>query len=1021
MAISSGGLTIDGTYVGTGSTNYTVIIDSSGTPDTFKWSNDGGQTFEATGVACSTSYIVLSDDLGLEIKFSATTGFDSGDRWNWTSVPAIANNIQSGKIIRNNDTNNLVYLNNNGVGLIEDIENPSTQSITSIAVGSDSVMTVHNKEVHIGLGGDVNLPPTWAGYIKNERLGTDIDEFVVTRAGITTLTALTFFDYLERADSSFDATNDWIFGATFGSSTMYRINGTSGAIDTDDVLFINICGIHYDDEDSKLYILDRINADNHVYKLHQMNNDFTIAYSHRFAFYDFWDVDWKIQFSDMITTDNKIWFAAYSPDRHSRCLIYNAPKPGANDNDLTLTPRSPKLEGEDVDGGWIEIDGGVAQAYEETQEPKTFIRSLIKCSSTVIGWYCHYNPNHHEAWYKGPRLRTTESQDYGVVAVNVVNKIHEDHGSFDIDDLASMATFNAGAGCQQSSNFTNHISPDLYINMVQCQDTSPSSLQVSDGAYIKLFPAIDTVTTSGTVQIQPAPGDAGTWYTALYAPSLIGHFIDGSNGASEPILFLGRQEVTPAIDSFSWWGEGYTLQALGQEPFAMAIADQATGTEKRVFWKVSFIYDGYQESVLTEHTYPSDGIAIDEDGVNANITLTLSRIGSLNKRLTGVSIYRSENADDTETKPNVFFRLVKAISFSDAGWDVSTDNDGNVNATYDFTDDTDPGASYDAITGIDELLTNPIVSYGLATEANSQLFVGQCAHPSIEDAKQYLFRSKPYKYDTFDWSKDFLRLPTIPTALATFGGRIYAFDESNTYRIEPNNFFVEDIFEGIGCTSQRSVLTTEYGMFFCSDHNIYMHTGSSPQIIGDAIIDDADNANYPWQHRDVTVDPVLAFDPFRTSLLVFFKAGDPQGTGFTRYSCWAYNLPRKRWDLLDLSQTHVPQCYVSGKNGESYIGTNYELIHYLANADTRRTWEYQTKLITLGADTQDKMFYKIRLVGSGTATYGMNGGAPTTSLTSEKIATNDKKAKAIQVKVVPVGNTGEVDSIGIIYRPLPVK
>jgi len=112
---------------------------------------------------------------------------------------------------------------------------------------------------------------------------------------------------------------------------------------------------------------------------------------------------------------------------------------------------------------------------------------------------------------------------------------------------------------------------------------------------------------------------------------------------------------------------------------------------------------------------------------------------------------------------------------------------------------------------------------------------------------------------------------------------------------------------------------------------------------------------------------------------------------------------------------------VSGKHGESYIGTNDELIHYLANADTRRTWEYQTKLITLGADTQDKMFYKIRLVGSGTATYGMNGGAPTTSLTSEKIATNDKKAKAIQVKVVPVGNTGEVDSIGIIYRPLPVK
>jgi len=1001
MAISSNGLTIDGTYVGTESTSYTVTIDSNGSPDTFKWSADGGQTYVETDVACSTSYTVLSDDLGLKIKFSGTTIFDLGDSWSWTSVPAIANNIQSGKIIRNNDTNNLVYLNHNGVGLIENIEDPSTQSITGIAVGSNSVMTVHNKEVHIGLGGDVNLPPTWAGYIKNERLGTDIDEFVVTKAGITTLTSLTFFDYLERTDSNFDATNDWIFGAAFGSSTMYRINSDSGAINTDDVLFINICGIHYDDEDSKLYILDRINADNHVYKLHQMNNDFTIAYSHRFAFSS-WEYDWKIQFSDMITTDNKIWFAAYSPNRHSRSLIYNAPKPGADNNDLTLTPKSPKLEGEDVDGGWIEINNGEKEAYSEEQKLKTFIRSLIKCSNTVVGWYCHYDDHYSGGGYSGPRLRLDSSTS--VAAVNVVNKIHEDHGSFAVDNYASMTTFN---GAASYGDIPNYISPGGYINMIQPPDASTLGLYVSDGNSLKIFTGVDAVTTAGTIQI--SAGYAGSHQNFK---SLIGHF----TGTTEPLLWLARKEQTPTIDTVNYNFSTYSLGQLGVVPFTFEYANQATGTEKRVFWKASFIYDGYQESVLTEHTYPEDGIAIDGDGVDADITLTLTGIDDINKRLTGISIYRSENADDTETEPNVFFRLVKNISLSDTAWDVVEGT-----ATYHFTDDTDPGASYDAITGIDELLTNPIVSYGLATEANSQLFVGQCAHPSIEDAKQYLFRSKPYKYDTFDWSKDFLRLPTIPTALATFGGRIYAFDESNTYRIEPNNFFVEDIFEGIGCTSQRAVLTTEYGMFFCSDHNIYMHTGSSPQIIGDAIIDDADNANYPWQHRDVTVDPVLAFDPFRTSLLVFFKAGDPQDTGFTRYSCWAYNLPRKRWDLLDLSQTHVPQCYVSGKHGESYIGTNYELIHYLANADTRRTWEYQTKLITLGADTQDKMFYKIRLVGSGTATYGMNGGAPTTSLTSEKIATNDKKAKAIQVKVVPVGNTGEVDSIGIIYRPLPVK
>ncbi len=998
--ISSNGLTIDGTYVGTENTSYTVIIDSSISQNTFKWSNDGGQTYEATGVACSTSYIVLSDDFGLKIKFSSTTGFTLGDRWDWTSVPAIANNIQSGKIIRNNDTNNLVYLNHNGVGLIEDIEDPSTQSITSRAVGSNSVMTVHNKEVHIGLGSD--LPPTWAGYIKNERLGTEIDEFVVTTAGITSLTALTFFDYLERV-RLLPVEHDWIFGAAFGSSTLYRINADTEAIDTNSVLFTSICGIHYDDDDEKLYILDRINADNKIYKLHEMDwDDFSITYSHRFVMPDW--AGWLLTFSDIITTDNKVWFAAYSPNRVASCAIYNAPKPGANDNDLTLTKRSPRLIGANEDGGWIEYNSGNVSSSGDEQKPKTFIRSLIKCSGSVVGWYCQYNDNMVASNFNGPLLKVSWGN---IVAEKVVNKIHEDHENKVIDDYASMSVFDT----EGSSN--NHQITSGYVNMIQTEREAPiyHSLYVADGTVIKVFQGVNDNTYAGTVQTWT------TFYTEDVYKSLIGH----STGTTEPLLYLARQEETPKIDTLTHDFGTYSLDQLGVVPFSLAIADQATGTEKRVFWKASFIYDGYQESVLTEHTYPLDGIAIDEDGVDANITLTLTKIGNIDKRLTGISIYRSENADDTETEPNVFFRLVKNISLSDNAWDVTTDNNGDVNATYEFTDDTDPGASYDAITGIDELLTNPIVSYGLATEANSQLFVGQCAHPNIDDAKQYLFRSKPYKYDTFDWSKDFLRLPTVPTALATFGGRVYAFDKSNTYRIEPNNFFVEDIFEGIGCTSQRAVLTTEYGMFFCSDHNIYMHTGSSPQIIGDAIIDDADTANYPWQHRDVTVDPVLAFDPFRTSLLVFFKAGDPQNTGFTRYSCWAYNLSRKRWDLLDLSQTHVPQCYVSGKNGESYIGTSHELIHYLANADTRRTWEYQTKLITLGADTQDKMFYKIRLVGSGTATYGMNGSAPNTSLTSEKIATNDKKAKAIQVKVVPVGNTGEVDSIGIIYRPLPVK
>ena len=39
----------------------------------------------------------------------------------------------------------------------------------------------------------------------------------------------------------------------------------------------------------------------------------------------------------------------------------------------------------------------------------------------------------------------------------------------------------------------------------------------------------------------------------------------------------------------------------------------------------------------------------------------------------------------------------------------------------------------------------------------------------------------------------------------------------------------------------------------------------------------------------------------------------------------------------------------------------------------------------------------------------------------EKIASSDKKSSAIRLKVTPSAATNELDSIGIIYRRLPVR
>lgn len=88
--------TSGGTYTGSTDKDFRVQIDSTGTPDTFKWSNDGGSTWEDTAVACDTSPVTLEE--GVTVTFGATTGHTVDDYWDFdaddesliTVTPAVA-------------------------------------------------------------------------------------------------------------------------------------------------------------------------------------------------------------------------------------------------------------------------------------------------------------------------------------------------------------------------------------------------------------------------------------------------------------------------------------------------------------------------------------------------------------------------------------------------------------------------------------------------------------------------------------------------------------------------------------------------------------------------------------------------------------------------------------------------------------------------------------------------------------------------------------------------------------------
>ena len=74
--------TSGGTYAGAGRTDFVVEIDGTGTPDTFRWSGNGGVTWEDVQIEITGAAQELSD--GATVTFAATTGHTQTDSWSWT-------------------------------------------------------------------------------------------------------------------------------------------------------------------------------------------------------------------------------------------------------------------------------------------------------------------------------------------------------------------------------------------------------------------------------------------------------------------------------------------------------------------------------------------------------------------------------------------------------------------------------------------------------------------------------------------------------------------------------------------------------------------------------------------------------------------------------------------------------------------------------------------------------------------------------------------------------------------------
>ena len=447
-------------------------------------------------------------------------------------------------------------------------------------------------------------------------------------------------------------------------------------------------------------------------------------------------------------------------------------------------------------------------------------------------------------------------------------------------------------------------------------------------------------------------------------------------------------------------------------------------TCKTVYYKVAFVYDGYQETpLMAKREVFYDGAEITGQ---ISFQVKIKNDFILSRRIASMTVYRANSLESNVAEPESLYRFLTEIPLLQFNYDDGSDEWG-----ADITDTGDTEGTYESINGISEKLHSLDVNYTCNTQQNGYHFVSNLQHNQILNAENYLFRSLPGKFSLFDWSRNIVQLSFTPKALKGFMGKVYAFGERNVSVINPETLGIEDDIEGIGCISPEHMMVSDAGMFWVDYQNIYI---AAPKMntIGDAMVE---IENYGW--NDLTIEQKnssrLGYDAIRKAFLIFFSTIIDDTT---YYRCWAYSMVRQRWDLWE-TDGKVKDT-VSTKDGSCILLlSDGRISKYLANSSNKRDWTWQSKKLTLENDMTDKKLRNIKMEGSSRANstlkYMVDGSSDWQSGTdisakftgaqnrAVKIASADNKNHWIQIQATGDNNTSgsnvKCHALSTVYKP----
>ena len=366
---------------------------------------------------------------------------------------------------------------------------------------------------------------------------------------------------------------------------------------------------------------------------------------------------------------------------------------------------------------------------------------------------------------------------------------------------------------------------------------------------------------------------------------------------------------------------------------------------KKCFYKASLIYDGYQETPLLS----TGNSFFNTDGIDEalNVEIRIKDTYPISERVTGCALYRatSQNVINV-TDPESLYRFVEEIPLFHFNH-----NDVRGDQSFTVRDTGDAEGTYESINGVSEKIYDLGINYTVNTQQNGYHFISNCAHSQVADAENYLFRSQPGKFAIFDWTRDFVELPFIPSSIIGHAGKVFCFSTNQLAIVNPENLFIEDVIEGVGCINSKTSLVCDAGLVFADYRNIYL---ANPAIkpIGSTILNVPDDG---WLNLSLAEkrDVRCGYDSKRKAFLFFYTRG-------TNYRCWAYSFQKRRWDLFE-TPDKVMDTTLTKDGATMLLLQSNKLAKFLSNTALSKDWSWESKRIQLGNTMVDKKIRNFKL------------------------------------------------------------